>query len=322
MTAAGVPSLAIGRDAREAAVAARRRWWIGIVVTVALSTLSGCVGRVAVTPAADAATLDRLRAQARSALDRWDAAASVAVPDLFVPTGDATRQIGTWEPAIAADATRAVAAGYFASDLPSGTTTTGTVTWSDGTTRRVRVLSAADALARVVDVGRATGACDGCDRLRITGARLSTARVPTTRGTATAPVWLFTVGSSRVVLSRLAVDTPDGLSAAAPPWNSRNPPVGPAIVGAVVSPDGMLLTVGFEGAVRAAGQPCGKDYRAETAESVYAVVVIVVTLDRSQAEGCPQPAMDRRITVRLSAPLAGRTVLEDQQGQPVPTSLG
>ena len=43
---------------------------------------------------------------------------------------------------------------------------------------------------------------------------------------------------------------------------------------------------------------------------------------RFEADACPQPALDRRVTVRLAAPLAGRTVLEDQQGQPVPTSLG
>ena len=75
------------------------------------------------------------------------------------------------------------------------------------------------------------------------------------------------------------------------------------------------------GAPFRADQPCGEDYTAEAVESDLAVVVIVMRHPHVTIGACTAVGAPRTATLKLAAPLGDRTVLEVQQGRPVPVTL-
>ncbi|MFE9693617.1 hypothetical protein [Micromonospora sp. NPDC005806] len=275
--------------------------------------LGGC-GSAGSSPAVD--RLDGLRQQAGEALARYDEAVRAAGGAPFVPVGELTRQLGDWEPANG-DYKQALSAGLVqaASTLPAAPKSAGTIAWANGTSQDVRLISADAALAQLHAAG--TGDCSGCAPLKVTGARLSTMTVPTTRGSATVPAWDYTLDGTAVRLARAAVDPSAIVRVTPPPRGADHPHEGLAIESATTTTTSRDLTVTFTGAPGPSSKPCGADYGAEAAESELAVVVIIIEYRHAEHEACPAVGAQRSTTVELSRPLGERAVLEVRQGLPV-----
>ncbi|MFE9693614.1 hypothetical protein [Micromonospora sp. NPDC005806] len=294
----------------------RRPRWLPWVTAAAL--LGGC-GSAGGSPAGD--DLDRLRQQARAALDRYDQAVREAGDTArFVPVGELTRQLGDWEPAngiykasLGAGRVEAIGA------LPAAPTPTGNLVWANGTKQSVPLISADEALAQLRQAG--AGECGDCAPLRVTGARLTTMRISTTRGAATVPAWEYTLDGSAVRLARPAVAASSAVQVTPPSWDPYQPSGGLAIESATTTTTGRELTVTFTGAPDPGSRPCGADYRTEPVESDLAVVVIVIEHRHADNESCADVGARRSATVELARPLGERAVLEVQQGLPVPLTI-
>jgi hypothetical protein len=263
----------------------------------------------------------KLRQQAHAELDRWAAAVAAAGgPSPVVPVGELTGQVGDWEPT-AGDNKAALMVGLVvaAASLPDAVPPDGVVTWPDGTTATVPVISAVEAVAAIRSAS--PGPCGGCTALRITSARLTTGPISTTRGPATGPVWEFSIDGSAVKVTRVGVGRP--ITVVPPPWDANNPPGGVRIDAASGTIGGTQLTVTFTGAPDAGDKPCGEDYTAEAVESDLAVVVIVFRHPHGSifGESCSAVGATRTATVELANPLGDRAVLEVQEGTPVPVAL-
>ena len=274
--------------------------------------LAGCLGT-----GDDSA---KLQQRARIALTRWADAVAAVGPSPVVLVGELTGQVGIWEEAVGDNNKRALMAGLVEADanLPVATPPDGEVRWQDGTTAPVALISARQAVA-AINAGSPEPCGDDCTPLRVTGARLTTGPIETSRGSATGPVWDLMVDGTAVTVTRVAIA--DAIAVKLPAWNPDDPPVGVAIDSASVTGDGRQLTVAFVGAPLAGDQPCGEDYTAEAVESDVAVVVIVTRHPHATIGACTAVGASRTATVTLAAPLGERTVLEVQQGGPVPVTL-
>jgi hypothetical protein len=293
--------------------------WLGIVAAVALAAgISGC-GLAGLLPSTDNSA--QLHQQAQAALARWAAAvAAGGGQSAFVPVGDLTAQVGDWEEAVGDNNKPALMAGLVetAVSLSAKAPPDGAVRWQDGRTETVRLISAQQALSGLK--ADATGSsCPGCVPLQVTGARLTSGPVETSRGPAEAPVWEFSVQGTTVQLTRVAIAAP--VTVVPPPWDSSDPPVGISIDSASGTVGGRQLTVGFTGAPAPGDQGCGADYSAEAVESPTAVVVIVTEHPNSGFGACTAVGAPRTAEVELSAPLGERAVLEVKAGLPVAVVL-
>jgi hypothetical protein len=251
-------------------------------------------------------------------LARYDQALAGSSGQRFVPVGDLTGQIGTWEASNGQNKNALLAGAVQATtSLPPAPTPTGVVVWDSGATLTVALVSAQQALQ---SLGTAGGQCDGCTPLRVTGARLSTAKIQTTRGPATVPVWEYTLRGTAVRITRVAVDSSAEVTVTPPSWDANNPPAGLSIEAATAN--GNELTVFFTGAPDPASKPCGADYTAEAVESAHAVVVIVLEHPHAAGgEACTAIGARRSAIATLAAPLGERAVLEVRQGLPVPVTI-
>jgi hypothetical protein len=294
---------------------AGRSRWLSIVAAVALAAgVSGC----GLLPNDSA----RLHQQAQADLARWaDAVAAAGNQSAFVPVGELTAQVGDWELNVGDNNKPALMAGLVeaAVTLPAETPPDGEVRWQDGSTETVLLISAQQALSGL-KADASGSSCPECVPLRITGARLTSGSVETSRGPAQAPVWEFTVGGTTVRVTRVAIA--DRVTVVPPPWDSSDPPAGISIDSATGTVGGRQLTVDFTGAPDPGSQPCGADYTAEAIESPTAVVVIVTEHPHSAfGEACLDVGARRTAVVELAAPLGERVVLEVKQGLPVPVLL-
>ncbi|SCG40073.1 hypothetical protein [Micromonospora inositola] len=266
--------------------------------------------------------MEGLRQQASDALARYEAAVrAVAGPPRFVPVGELTRQIGDWEPANG-DHKQALGAGRIEAivTLPGRSETSGKVVWADGTSDDLPLVSADAALAQIQQTR--PGECPDCVPLKVTGARLTTMTIATTRGMVTAPAWEYTLSGTAVRVARLAVDPSAIVRVTPPPWDDDHPHAGLAIESAATTTNGLELTVTFTGAPGPGSEPCGIDYGAEAAESDQAVVVIIIAYPHGGGgEACPSIGAERTATVELARPLGERAVLEVQQGLPVAITI-
>ena len=152
--------------------------------------------------------------------------------------------------------------------------------------------------------------------LRVSGARLTTGPIETGRGTATGPIWEFTVEGTDVRITRVAIG--DLIVVERPAWDPADPPVGIRIDSATGPVGGRQLTVAFTGAPDPGDRPCGADYTAQAVESSSAVVVIVIEHPHGPGETCPMVGATRTTSVELAAPLGARAVLDVVEGLPVP----
>jgi hypothetical protein len=281
-----------------------------IAAVAGAAALSGCEG----------AQGPRLHQQAQAALARWaDALAGAGGQQGVVLVGELTGQVGDWELGVGDNNKRALYAGLVeaAVIVPAAAPADGEVRWQGGATKTVRVISAQQAVTEI----RASAAqpCPDCVSLRITGARLTTGSVETSRGPATAPIWEFAVQGTTVKVTRVALADPT--TVVPPPWNADDAPGGISVDSASGTVGGLDLTVAFVGAPLPGDQGCGADYSAEAVESPTAVVVIVTEHPHGLFEACTAEGARRTASVKLAAPLGERAVLEVKQGLPVPVLL-
>jgi hypothetical protein len=167
---------------------------------------------------------DRLHEQAQAALVRWADAAGHARKQSLVFVGDLTAQVGDWEERVGDNNKTALMAGDVrpAASFSIEPPPPGEVSWTDGTSVTVDLLSAGQAID---DIARSADApCPQCQPLKITGARLISGSVATSRGPAIAPIWEFTVEGTNVKVTRVAVA--DRVSVVPPAWDPNNPPEG------------------------------------------------------------------------------------------------
>lgn len=263
--------------------------------------------------------MDALRAQAREELARWTDVAGGMQGIAIV--GELTSQIGDWELPVGENNKIALMAGLIrpTASLATEVPAQGTVTWADGTTTTVALLSAAQALDQVVSSSGGSP-CSECRPLEVTAARLASGSVQTSRGDATVPMWEFTIRGTTVRITRVAIASATTLGP--PPWNPDDTQASVSIESARGTRESTQLTVSFIGAELGADRPCGEDYTTEAVESPLAVVVIVVRQRHVQADdvdvGCSLVGYTRTATVALASPLADRAVLEIKLGIPVP----
>jgi hypothetical protein len=281
------------------------------VALLAAVALAGC----AFAPGATDPAAAHQRAQA--VLSRWAAAVAAAGPSATVtPVGELTGQVGDWEEAVGDNNKRALMAGMVASvnPLSEEAPPDGEVAWQDGTTTKVPLLAAQQAIVAIENTTEAP--CSDCSMILVTGARLTSAPIQTTRGPATAPVWEFTLEGTAVKVTRVAIANP---VVVAP--DEVGSGLGLSIDSASGSASGTELTVAFVGAPDPGDKPCGEDYTAEAVESDLAVVVIVTRHPHPTLGACSAVGARRTATAMLAAPLGERAVLDLQQGTPVPVAL-
>jgi hypothetical protein len=287
--------------------------------------LAGCVGNgpdragdsagtAGPTPAATDPAAAHQRAQ--DVLSAWAKAVAAAGDHAAVtPVGELTGQIGDWEEAVGDNNKRALMSGMVASvnPLSDSVPPDGVVVWQDGTTAKVRLIPAQDAIVAIASTTSAP--CSDCPVLLVTGARLTSGPIETTRGPAIAPIWEFTVQGTTVKVTRVAIANPVVVAPA-----EGDPQLGLAIDSASGTVGGNDLTVAFVGAPDPGNVPCGEDYTTEAVESDLAVVVIVTRHPHwpPVGEACSAVGARRTATVTLAAPLDDRVVLDLQQGTPVP----
>jgi hypothetical protein len=235
---------------------------------------------------------------------------------------------------------RAFQAGLFrlVGTLPD-TPASGSVRFPDGSLLRVPVVGARTAY-RLLDRGGA--ACSGpttpppardsrpatpsaaspggvtssslgpCTALTVTGARLSSAPLRTSRGVATVPVWLFTVEGLPLPVGRVAV-SPDAVGQASEP--PALPPL-PAGTRLVAAQD--LTGVGGESLrFRVGVSPCDQDVRGRVLEADGVVVVGASVTRGNDGSACPAVMMLQPERVTLGAPLGGRLVVDVVTGRPM-----
>ncbi len=282
---------------------------------LAALTLAGCTLVPGVVPAATDPVAAHERAQA--VLSAWaDAVARAGGHAAVTPVGELTGQIGDWEEAFGDNNKRALMAGMVSSASPLSDVAPpgGEVIWQDGTTTTVPLLSAQDAVNAIQDTAAAP--CSDCTMLLATAAELASGPIQTSRGPATAPIWVFTLEGTAVKVTRVAIANPVVVTPDDGGWG-----LGLAIDSASGSATGTELTVAFVGAPDPGDKPCGEDYTAEAIESDLAVVVIVTRHPHATLGACSAVGARRTATATLAAPLGDRVVLDLQQGTPVPLVL-
>jgi hypothetical protein len=195
---------------------------------------------------------------------------------------------------------------------PPSAAPAGVVTWPDGSTMKVHVLSEAQAFGALTSSRQ----CPDCSTtaLAVTAVRPTTLDVRTSRGTASVPAWAFTLKgvSTPVIEAALAPGsyvTPYTFGTQA----EKLGPLGVAFVGGPIvwpSADGRTLTVGLP------GSPCDTAWGGLVAEVGGVVVIGGWMHNPNPDQSCFDVLELRKVAVRLAAPLGARTVLDAATGQP------
>jgi hypothetical protein len=257
-----------------------------------------------------------LRERALHVLDRYEAAAGDSSNQALSVAGPLLTQVGDWEPTFE-DGKRALLSRQIDPAEPLSTVRPpdGDVTWPEGKSLDVPLLSAAEAVARA---GRDRVPCSTCTPLTVTGARLTTTTLETGLGSATVPAWELSLKGTRVRLSYVAVD-PASLIDLTPLEQPDNDHFVIDVRQVEVAKDGRTVEVTFWG-----GRPgCVGGYHASAVESRTAVVTVVVSEplpnpDTASMAGCGLAmAYESTATVTLARPLGDRTLLDPVSGRPV-----
>lgn len=287
----------------------------GVVVAVA-ALLAGCRSPTVASVSAGSGS-DRGTIQARQVLARYESSYLRAAPGSVGISSEAVGQVGIWERAVGANNKIAVLTGHVR-QLPTTAAGAGhsSVRWTDGRTVRVPTISAHQAF-RTLQHDAEQQSCGGCTPVALGDARLTRAAVRTTTGNATVPVWSFAVRGSRVRVTVIAIDT----AAIVPALPQVSAPPGPSVpVQSAHATEPRTLTLTFMGAVGTGRVACGADYTATAVESRHAVAVIIRQRPHRGSVGgfCAAIGQLRTATAQLTAPLAGRAVLDAVHGQAVP----
>lgn len=188
------------------------------------------------------------------------------------------------------------------------------VTWPDGSTLKVPVLSAAQALAKLTSSGQ----CPGCatTSLAVTEVRPATLAVGTSRGLATVPAWAFTLKEVSTPVIEAALPpgsyvTPGRQGAPGAKELARLGSGFTGAAGATVSADGRTLTL------RIPSSPCDTTWGGLVDDAGGAVVAGGWVHNPHPNAACIASLVLRTATVTLAAPLAGRVIIDASTGQPV-----
>jgi hypothetical protein len=258
------------------------------------------------------------RERAKTVLAAWpDAVAAAGNRASVTPIGELTAQIGDWGASVGDNNKRSLMAGNVAtsSELSEEAPPDGTVTWPDGTSAKVPLMAAQQAVGAISSTTEAP--CSDCKPILLTDAQLTSGTIQTTRGPATAPIWAFSVQGSAVKVTRVAIAN----AQVVPHPGDGDPGLSPPVESASGTVGGLELTVAFVGAPSPGDQPCGEDYTGEAVESDLAVVVIVTRHPHAPPQICPAVGARRTTTATLAAPIGDRVVLDLRQGTPVPVVL-
>jgi hypothetical protein len=296
--------------------------WRGFRFLAVVGLAAGVCG--CVSPGAGASlSTSRVYQQAHDALARWSTAlASSSGGPSFILVSEKTLFVGNdWGPNIdGGNAKLAWYAGLFESDvaLPSEIPSDAQVSWSNGKTASVPVISAQQAFADLK--AEPAQPCPDCTPLHVTGAKLTTASFETSEGSALAPAWEFALKDTDVKLDQIAVAesvTPPALPTPDSQGTPESAPwVGPAVQFATIDATGLVLTVTFVGAPDGGDKPCGSDYTAEAVESDTGVVVVVFEHRNPLPVPCTAVGFERTAAVTLTRPLGNRTLI-DLAAQPI-----
>lgn len=298
-----------------------------VLLLLPLLLIGGCAHPDGRTRAGDTPTFDASRdradqlAQAQAAIDRWATVAKGG--PAFIPVGPHTGQIGDWEGDLAATYKASLLSGavVVTAELPSGVPPQGEIRWDDGQRRTVDLVPAGEAIERLKQDG--SGKCPTCTPIEVTGARVATTTLATSRGPATVPVWEYSVKGSAVRIWRIAVAAPVPSPG---PHDANRPPAGLSAERATIKD--RTLTVHFTGARGPATERCGVDYTAEVLTSDVAVVVLInerryqPPAEETDTYVCTLVGYPREATVELAEPLGDRVVLEVRYGTAIPVTKG
>lgn len=224
------------------------------------------------------------------------------------------REVGSWEGrrlpngmSVGANNDRAIKAGAVVTyeQFPRATSTA-RIRLPSGQRYTAPVISAYEAHLAMRETGGP--ACPDCQDVVLTGVRSTTMRQPTDAGDITVPAWEFTVRDSKVKLIRPAVGAA-GLIRLTPAWRgttdagleaSQLPLWRPAL-----SKNQRVITARIESKDVASRRGCWRLFASETDE---AVAVYAAKGPAGASGACADRA--GVVSVRLSAPLGGRTVVD------------
>lgn len=195
-------------------------------------------------------------------------------------------------------------------ELPDLKETKGTVRWENGGSLTLPLMDARKAYA---DLDRGSGP----EPLTVTRVRLGEMTMPTSRGPATVPAWLFTLDGYDTPLRRAALS----------PSQLPKPPTGPAggrptddlgeLLGlAGVAEDGRSVTVW------AGHGACDDGPAVHALETEGTVVLSGSVVGGPDGEPCTAQLLAEDVTVKLDRPLGDRVLLDAFTGRPVPCGEG
>ncbi|MFD5652791.1 hypothetical protein [Streptomyces sp. NPDC127039] len=245
--------------------------------------------------------------RARQVADAWrQSAAAAAWAQGYYPMADAVQKPESGWRSRADERAYETKNFVLGADLPSTASAVGKVDWGNGKDLTRPLIEATKAYQSFA-LNHSPG-----PHLTVTGARLGTTTIVTSRGNATVPAWLFTLESYDTPLKRVAVI----------PSELPKPPIGQARQGttgglrsiarlAGTAADGRSITV------RATHGSCddGPVVKAlETDESV----VLYASVKGVESGTCPADLIEQNLRVELSQPLGDRLLLDALTGRPVP----
>ncbi|GGY40949.1 hypothetical protein [Streptomyces djakartensis] len=191
-------------------------------------------------------------------------------------------------------------------DLPEGAPKNVEVTWSSGGSIKLPLLEARTAFEAMDRNGAEQ------PRLVVTGAKLGEMTVPTSRGKATVPAWLFTVQGYDTPLRRTAVapsKLPDPPITSARQLSARE--LEPLRGLSRIAEDGRSVTV------TANQGSCDNGSAIDVWETSGSVVLSAYLVDSSDGP-CSSELRARSVTVKLDRPVGDRVLLDAYTGRPVP----
>jgi len=187
------------------------------------------------------------------------------------------------------------------------------VTWPDGSTMKVPVLSEPRTFGELTS----SRECPACvtTPLDVTAATPTTLPVATSRGIAKVPAWAFTLKgvSGPVIQAALPPGSYVTPGSTGSPSRARLAAVGTEFTGALsaaVSADGRTLTL------QLFGGPCDATWGGLETEVDGAVVIGGWENDPNPDAPCSAVGIVLTTTVRLSAPLGDRVIIDAWTGQP------
>jgi hypothetical protein len=192
-----------------------------------------------------------------------------------------------------------------AATLPGLSARSGDIRFPDGSTLSVPLLTAAEAYQ---NLDRGDPTCASCPVLTVTGARLATVPLMTSRGRAEVPAWLFTITGLAAPIARVAV-VPSAVGSV------PDPPRAPDNLPGLVRTEALT---GIDGAVvdyKLGVGACDSDITPLSYETDD-VVVIGGSVHRSEGM-CVLSLKLAPVRVTLAAPVGNRTVLDGLSGRPL-----